>query len=80
MVFEEGPEKLLADIVRTGLETFRSAIEGITSVIRTGESTIKDLDSALTGGPSPESINPEQSFLEVTALMQAALGWLSSWG
>lgn len=73
MVFEDRPEKVLADIVRTGLETFKSAVEGITSVIRTGDSTIKGLDSALTGGPAPESSNPEQSFLEVVALMQSAM-------
>ena len=73
MVFEDRPEKVLADIVRTGLETFKSAVEGITAVIRTGDSTIKDLDSALTGGPAPESSNPEQSFLEVVALMQSAM-------
>jgi len=73
MVMEDRPDKVLADIVRTGMETFKSAIEGITSVIRTGDYTIRDLDSALTGGPSPESSNPEQAFLEVTALMQAAM-------
>jgi len=73
MAFEDRPDKVLADIVRTGMETFKSAIEGITAVIRTGDYTIKDLDSALTGGPSPESSNPEQAFLEVVALMQAAL-------
>lgn len=73
MVSEDGPGKVLADIVRTGLETFKSAVEGITSVIRTGDSTIKDLDGALTGGPAPESSNPEQSFLEVVALMQSAM-------
>ena len=73
MVFEDRPDKVLADIVRTGLETFKSAVEGITSVIRSGDSTIKDLDSALTGGPAPESSNPEQSFLEVVALMQSAM-------
>lgn len=73
MVFEDRPEKVLADIVRTGLETFKSAVEGITAVIRTGDSTIKNLDSALTGGPAPESINPEQSFLEVVALMRSAM-------
>jgi len=70
---EDRPDKVLADIVRSGIETFKSTIEGITAVIRTGDHTIRDLDSALTGGPSPESSNPEQAFLEVTALMQAAL-------
>ncbi|MBA7646966.1 hypothetical protein ES703_54734 [subsurface metagenome] len=53
MVFEDRPDKVLVDIVRTGLETFKSAVEGITAVIRSGDSTIKDLDSALTGGPAP---------------------------
>jgi len=72
MAFEDRPDKVLVDIVRTGLETFKSAIEGITGVIRTGDSTIKELDSALTGGP-PETSNPEQSFLEVVALMQSAM-------
>ncbi|MFH1486568.1 MAG: hypothetical protein ABIH46_10895 [Chloroflexota bacterium] len=73
MVFEDRPDKLLADIVRTGMETFKTAIEGVTAIIRTGDYTIRDLDSALTGGPAPESGNPEQSFLEVVALMQAAM-------
>ena len=73
MVREDGPDKVLADVVRTGIETFKSMVEGVTSVIRTGDFTLRDLDSALTGGPSPESGNPEQSFLEIVALMQAAL-------
>jgi len=73
MVFEDRPDKLLADIVRTGAETFKSVVDGITTVIRSGDSTIRDLDSALTGGPAPESGNPEQSFLEVVALVQAAM-------
>jgi len=73
MVMEDGPDKVLADVVRTGIETFKSMIEGVTSVIREGDHTLKDLDSALTGGPSPESGNPEKSFLEVVALMQAAM-------
>jgi len=73
MVMEDGPDKVLADVVRTGIETFKSVIEGVTSVIRTGDGSLRDLDSALTGGPAPESGNPEQSFLEVVALMQAAL-------
>jgi len=73
MVREDGPDKVLADVVRTGIETFKSVIEGVTSVIRSGDGTIRDLDSALTGGPAPESSNPEQSFLEIVALMQAAL-------
>ncbi len=73
MVREDGPDKVLADIVRTGIETFKSVVEGVTSVIRTGDVTIRDLDSALTGGPSPESSNPEQSFLEVVALMQSTM-------
>ncbi|KKL03676.1 hypothetical protein LCGC14_2623740 [marine sediment metagenome] len=73
MVSEDGPDKVLADFVRTGIETFKSVVEGVTSVIRTGDHTIRDLDSALTGGPSPESSNPEQSFLEVVALMQSTM-------
>lgn len=73
MVMEDRPDKVLADIIRTGMETFKSAVEGITSVIRSGDSTIKELDSALTGGPSPESSNPEQAFLEVAALLQATM-------
>ncbi|GAI38933.1 unnamed protein product, partial [marine sediment metagenome] len=67
------PDKLLSDIVRTGMETIKSAVEGITSVIRSGDSTIKELDSALTGAPAPEAVGPEQSFLEVIALMQATM-------
>jgi len=73
MVMEDGPDKVLANIVRTGIETFKSVVEGVTSVIRQGDFTLRDLDSALTGGPSLESSNSEQSFLEVVALMQAAL-------
>ncbi len=73
MVSDNRPDKVLADVVRTGIETFKSVIEGVTSVIRAGDGTIRDLDSALTGAPAPESSNPEQSFIEVVALMQAAM-------
>ena len=73
MVSDNRPDKVLADVVRTGIETFKSVIEGVTSVIRAGDGTIRDLDSALTGAPAPELNNPEQSFLEVVAMMQAAM-------
>jgi len=73
MVSDNRPDKVLADVVRTGIETFKSVIEGVTSVIRAGDGTIRDLDSALTGAPAPELNNPEQSFLEVVSLMQAAM-------
>ena len=69
---EERPDKVLADVIRTGIETFRSTVDGITSIIRQGDSTLRDLDSALTGNPAPDTSNPEQSFLEVVALVQAA--------
>jgi len=73
MVRQDGPDKALSDVVRTGMETLKSVVDGVTSVIRQGDSTIRDLDSALTGGPSPDFLSPEQSFLEVVALMQAAM-------
>jgi len=73
MVQDNRPDKVLADVVRTGIETFRSVIEGVTSVIRAGDGTIRDLDGALTGAPMQDASNPEQSFLEVVALMQAAM-------
>lgn len=73
MTQDQRPETALADVVRTGIETFKSVVEGVTSLIRTGESTIRDLDTALTGGPAPESSYPEQSFLEIVALMQATM-------
>lgn len=71
----EDPQRLLEDIVRTGLSTFKSTVEGITAVLRTGDSAIRDLDSALTGKPAsaPAIESPDQSFMEVVALAQAAM-------
>lgn len=73
MVLDEDPGRLLEDIVRTGIETFKTTVEGITGVIRAGDSTIKDLDSALTGTPPPQGNVSEQAFVEVMALMQGAM-------
>ena len=73
MVNEERPEEVLANVVRTGLETFKSAIEGVTSIIRTGDGALRDLDGALTGAPPSVAATPEEAFLEVVALMQGAL-------
>lgn len=69
----ESPGKFLQDIVRTGLTTFQSTVEGITAVLRTGDSAIRDLDGALTGsGPATGDVS-EQSLLEVMALIQGAM-------
>ena len=73
MVNEERPEEILANMVRTGLETFKSAVEGITSILRTGDGAIRDLDGALTGSPPSVAATPEEAFLEVVALMQGAV-------
>ncbi|MBA7654782.1 hypothetical protein ES703_62675 [subsurface metagenome] len=73
MVLGEDPGRLLEDVVRTGIETFKSTVEGITEILRTGDSTIKDLDSALTGAPRPQGDASEQAFIEVMALMQGAM-------
>lgn len=73
MVFPENPRKLLEDVVRTGIQTFKSTVEGVTEVLRTGDSAIRDLDSALTGGPATTGDVSEQSFLEVLALVQGAM-------
>lgn len=73
MVMGKSPDEGLADIVRTGLETFKTTVEGITSILRTGDSAIKDLDSALTGSSPSAVVTPEESFLEVVALAEAAM-------
>ncbi|MBA7607434.1 hypothetical protein ES703_14593 [subsurface metagenome] len=73
MVMEGDPRQFLEDIVRTGLETFKSTVEGITTVLRTGDSAIRDLDGALTGVPAPHGETSEQTFVEVMALMQGAM-------
>ena len=46
MVSGDRPDKLLSDVIRTGIETFRSAIDGVTSIIRQGDHTLRDLDGA----------------------------------
>ena len=73
MVSGDRPDKVLADVIRTGIETFRSAIDGVTSIIRQGDHTLRDLDSALTGSPAADSSNPEQAFLEIVSLVQATM-------
>jgi len=69
----EDPGRFLEDVVRNGISTFKTTIEGITAVLRTGDSTIRDLDSALTGAPPPQGDATEQAFIEVMALMQGAM-------
>jgi len=71
MVLGERPQQAV-DVVRRGIETFQALIGGVTAAIRAGDGTIKDLDSALTGRLASNPGSPEESFLEVVALMQAA--------
>ncbi|GAI88254.1 unnamed protein product, partial [marine sediment metagenome] len=73
MVMGKNRDKGLADIMQTGLETFKTTVGGITSILRTGDSAIKDLDSALTGSAPSAVVTPEESFLEVVALAEAAM-------
>ena len=73
MVLDRDPREFLEEIVRTGLDTFRSTVEGVAAVLRTGDSAIRDLDGALTGtGPPPGDVS-EQALLEVMALIQGAM-------
>lgn len=73
MVMSEDPRTLLESVVRTGMETFKSTVEGITAVLRTGDSAIRDLDSALTGTGPPPGDASEQAFMNVMALVQGAM-------
>ena len=72
MVSGKRPAEQVAGVVRRGIETLQTLLGGVTDVIRAGDSTVKELDGALTGRPSAGPSTPEQSFLEVVALMQAA--------
>ena len=73
MVSGKLPAEQVAGVVSRGLETLQSLLGGVTDVIRAGDSTVKELDGALTGRPSAGPSTPEQSFLEVVALMQGAV-------
>lgn len=72
MVSDKRLDEVLTDLARIGIGTFKRLTEGVTEVLRTGDVAIKDLDSALTGGPAPVTELAEQSYLEILALVQAA--------
>ena len=72
MVSDKRPDEVLTDLARAGIDTFKRFTEGVTSILRTGDAAVKDLDSALTGGPAPVTELAEQSYLEILALIQAA--------
>ena len=73
MVPEQRPEEVVTGLVRKGISTFQTVIEGVTDLLRAGDSTIKELDAALTGQASSRPTTPEESFIEIVALMQAAI-------
>lgn len=73
MVPEERPEEVVTGLVRRGISTFHTLIGGVTDALRAGDSTIKELDSALTGQSSSPPTTPEKSYLEIMALLQAAI-------
>lgn len=73
MTTNDRPDQVFADIVRQGLETLKTTIEGVTTVIRSGDTSLRDLDNALTGRPVADVGNPDEAFLQVVALMQAAM-------
>jgi len=73
MVFERRPDEIFADVVERGLTTFKATIEGVSQVIRTGDSTIRELDDALTGSRPKFGETPQESFLNVLDMLNGTL-------
>lgn len=73
MVFERRPEEILNDAIANGLSSLKSAIAGVSTIIRDTNETIQDLDDALTGGASRIIENPQETFLNILDLLHEAL-------
>jgi hypothetical protein len=73
MVFDRRPEEVFADVVERSIETFKNAIEGVSQLIRNGESTIRELDDALTGGRPRFGETPQETFAAVLDMLHGTL-------
>jgi hypothetical protein len=73
MVFEQRPEELFAEVVQRGLAAFKTTIEGVSQVIRTGDETLRELDDALTGSRPRFGETPQESFMSILDMLHGTL-------
>ncbi len=67
------PEEVFQDVVGRGVGVFKGLIGTVSEALRVGEQGIKDLDGALRGEPPTPGETPDQTFLNVLSLVQAAI-------
>jgi len=73
MVMDRRPDEMLNDMLRRGIDVFKGAIQGVTEVLRTGDDAIKEMDDAVRGKPMAPGETPEDTFINVLALMKGAM-------
>ncbi len=73
MVFNQRPDELIADVIQRGLTTFKTTIEGVTEVIRAGDSTLQELDNALTGSRPRYGETAQESFMAILQMLSGTL-------
>ncbi len=66
------PDQTFQEVIQRGVTVFRGLIQGVSEVLRTGDSAIKDLDDAMRGGPTAVE-SADQTFLAILAMLRGAM-------
>lgn len=67
------PEETLGEVLQRGIDVFKNTIQGVSEMLRVGDSAIKDLDDAMRGKPIAPGETPEETFLNVIAMIRGAV-------
>lgn len=67
------PEETLNEVLKRGIEVFKTGIQGITGVLRIGDEALHELDDAMRSKPVAPGETPDETFLNVMALLRGAM-------
>lgn len=73
MVFDQRPDEAFLEITQRSLEIFKTTVQGISTVIRTGDEMLGQMDDALTGGRPKFGETPAETFEAVFNMLTATL-------
>lgn len=80
MVFDRSPDEMFRDVTQNALDVFKTAVEGaktaiggVSEMIKSGDSTLKELDDALTGGRPKFGEQPQETFTNVLEMLHGTL-------
>jgi hypothetical protein len=80
MVFDRSPGEMFRDVAQNAMDALKTAIGGaktaigeVSDIIKTGDSTLRDLDDALAGGRPRFGEMPQETFMNVLEMLHGTL-------